>query len=193
MNFSCGGQLWRGFTHIYTANKPGLRAVPTLGSGGSTRPMTTQKKVIAAAAVVILGAGLLVAQVRQAGRGPLGFGFGGAHAARMHVFMAEFLDLTGAQKEQAKAIFQGARQSAQPIVAQLRHGHESMMEAVKANNQDQIQAIGGQQGVLAGELASVYGKAFAQFYAILTPDQQAKAGRLHDRMRDAMTRRMEAQ
>jgi len=152
---------------------------------------TRKKKLIAAAGVLMLGAGLVTAQVRRSAHGP--FGFGGGHAARMHIFVAELLELTDAQKEQAKAIFVGARQSAQPIVTQLRQGHESMYNAVTTNNQDEIRAIGGRQGALAGQLATVYGNAFAQFYAILTPEQQAKAGRLHDRMRAAMSRHLEAQ
>lgn len=114
-------------------------------------------------------------------------------AARHHrgEFLATFLDLTDAQKTQAKAIFEDAKTTAKPVVTQLMAGHEQMRELVKSNAPDaQIDALAAQQGALVGKLSADYAKAFEKVYAILTPDQKAKAEKLHDQIRNRIEERM---
>src|SRR5271165_3289078 len=68
--------------------------------------------------------------------------------------MAAQLGLTDAQQAQAKAIFQGARQTAKPVRQQLRQERQALQAAIRAS-------------------------ASAKFYSTLTPDQQQKLQALH--------------
>jgi Spy/CpxP family protein refolding chaperone len=133
--------------------------------------MQFTRKFAAWTAVAALGAaGLFAAETSQArqqwhGRGRFGH------------FMSE-LNLTDAQKAQAKSIFQGARQSAQPVRQQLTETRKSLRAAIKANNADQIQQLSATEGHEIGQLAAIRGSAFAKVYQTLTPEQKQKADAL---------------
>ncbi len=99
--------------------------------------------------------------------------------ARRHRFQA--LNLTDAQKQQAKAIFQQARQSAQPMVQQLKQDREAMHAAVKANDAAKIRQLSATEGKLRGEIMAVRENAMAKFYQTLTPEQRAKADHMASR------------
>jgi Spy/CpxP family protein refolding chaperone len=104
-------------------------------------------------------------------------------AARIDHF-SRVLHLTDTQKQTAKSIFEDARTQAQPIVTQLKQGHQSMTAAVKGNRSDaEINDIAARQGALVGQLASIHAKAMAQFYAQLTPEQKTKADAIYDRIK----------
>jgi Spy/CpxP family protein refolding chaperone len=132
--------------------------------------MSTRKKVlIVVAAVVALGA-TVVAQAPRF-----------HHRARMHAFIARQLDLTEAQKAEAKEIFKEARESAKPLVAQLREGHK----AIKAGTSElELEQLASEQGTLVGKVAGIYAKAFSKFYASLTPEQKQKADKLHEQFKE---------
>ncbi len=108
------------------------------------------------------------------------------HAERM----ATFLNLTPDQRQQATAIMNEAKQSAEPIRAQLKQGHEAMAAAVKANNTGDIDRLASSQGVLMGQLAAIHAKAFAKVYTLLTPEQRQKADQMHERMKGMFEHRM---
>ncbi len=89
------------------------------------------------------------------------------------------LNLTVDQKAQAKTIFQQARDAAQPIRQQLQQSRQAMEEAVKnAKTGPEIQQLAMQEGNLVGQLTSVRGQAWAQFFGLLTPAQRAQANQL---------------
>jgi len=92
---------------------------------------------------------------------------------------AQLLNLTDAQKQQAKIIFQQARQSAQPLREQLQQNRQALTEAAKAGNGNAvIQQLATRQGNLLGQMVALRTEAFAKFYAILTPEQRAQADQL---------------
>src|SRR5580700_11065713 len=66
--------------------------------------------------------------------------------AAMRHRMLNALNLTPAQKQQAKAIFQQTRQSVQPVVQQAKQNREALSAAVKANDTATIQRLAAQQG-----------------------------------------------
>jgi periplasmic protein CpxP/Spy len=134
-------------------------------------------------AVVLTGALAATLAIAQSGRPGAG---GRGHFQQL---IATALDLTDAQKAQAKTIFEAARTQAQPLTQQLKQGHQSMAAAVKANDAAQIQSLATAQGSLMGQVAAIHGKAMAQFYQILTPDQKAKADTLHSQMAQHLGRR----
>jgi Spy/CpxP family protein refolding chaperone len=91
------------------------------------------------------------------------------------------LNLTDSQKQQAQAIFQNARQSSQPLQAQMKPNRQALTAAVKQNNGPQIQQLSVTIGNLQGPLLSIRSEAMATFYALLTPDQQAKVDQAQQR------------
>ena len=126
--------------------------------------------------------------------------FGGWTGGRFHRDPAAIidhfgrvLDLTDAQKQTATSLFNDAKAQAEPIVVQLKQGHESMAAAIKANKSDaEINDIAGKQGALIGQLAAIHSKAMAKFYAQLTPEQKTKADAIHDHIKARFMGRLQA-
>jgi Spy/CpxP family protein refolding chaperone len=109
-------------------------------------------------------------------------------AAALQRIMQE-LNLTEAQKQQAKTIFGRAREAAKPVREQLRQNREALAAAVKSDNTAQIRQLGAERGKLLGQLATARTEATAKFYKELTPAQREKAERIHQRMQARMHRR----
>jgi Spy/CpxP family protein refolding chaperone len=99
-----------------------------------------------------------------------------------HDLFAAALNLTDAQKTQMKSIFQGARQSAQPIRQQLQQTRQSLQAAIKAGNSNQIQQLAATEGTEIGQLAAIRASARAQMFKMLTPEQQQKLSTLQTAM-----------
>lgn len=117
------------------------------------------------------------------------------HFGRHHRFarqkMAQALNLTDAQKAQAKTIFQQARESAKPLRDQLKQNREALAQAVKANDVAQIQQLSTEQGNLRGKVTAIRAEAMAKVYQTLTPEQRTKADQLHQKMQERMKQRSE--
>jgi Spy/CpxP family protein refolding chaperone len=88
--------------------------------------------------------------------------------------LSNLLTLTDAQKAQAATILGNAEQSIQPLRQQMGDAHKSLAQAVKTNDVAQIEQLSTTIGLLTGQTTSIESKAQAAFFAILTPDQQAK-------------------
>ena len=127
--------------------------------------------------------GLSVAQTQQAPpqqRSGEHRGRGGSMIDRL----AKRLNQTDAQKEQAKAEFQAARQQAQPLTAQLKETHQGLADAVKTGKTEvEIDQLAARQGELSGQLTAIHTKAMARVYATLTPEQRAQADEMRDNFR----------
>jgi len=126
--------------------------------------------------VAALGAVSLFAQPPQAG----------ARAQGRHKLgrMADYLNLTTAQRAQAQNIFREAGQTAKPVRQQLRETHKSLQAAIKSGNSDQIQQLSATEGTERGQLAAIRATAFAKLYPALTPEQQQKLAEFrHSRKR----------
>jgi Spy/CpxP family protein refolding chaperone len=117
----------------------------------------------------------------------------GSHArrARIHQQMMEELNLTEAQKTQARTIFRNAWQNSKPIFDQLRQNNRSLAAAVKNDDASQIQKLAAEQGDLRGKLLANHELAMAQFYKILTPAQRAKADQMQQRAQTRMEQRFQ--
>ena len=88
--------------------------------------------------------------------------------------LAAHLTLTDAQKSQAAMIFGDAAKAAQPVHQRLRETRNSLQEAVRANNLEQIDQLSNTLGTLTAQGTAIVSKAEAQFIATLTPDQKTK-------------------
>ena len=92
--------------------------------------------------------------------------------------MLQSLDLTTAQKQQAKSIFQNTHRQVQPLAQQLTQDRQSLRAAIQAGDTGQIQQLSTAMGTLKGQMLGIRSAGMAQFYALLTPDQKAKASQL---------------
>jgi periplasmic protein CpxP/Spy len=97
--------------------------------------------------------------------------------------IAQQLNLTDSQKQQAQTIFQQARQSAQPIRQELKQNREALTTAAKADREADIQKLSTEQGRLLGQLVGIRTDASAKFYQMLTPEQRAKADQMHQQFK----------
>jgi Spy/CpxP family protein refolding chaperone len=143
------------------------------------------------AAVTALAAGMALAQAPASGTQPAPQQVPFTHPACGHQQMMQALNLTTAQKEQAKTIFADARQKAEPIRQEMRQNREALYAAVKANDTSQIERLSSHQGELQGKALAIRSEAKAKFYAILTPEQRTKADQMHQQMQSRMRQRME--
>jgi Spy/CpxP family protein refolding chaperone len=104
--------------------------------------------------------------------------------------MMQALNLTPAQSQQSKTIFDAAKQKAEPIRQEMRQNREALLAAVKANSTSQIERLSSHQGELQGKALAIRSEAMAKFYAILTPEQRTKADQMLSRMWQRMQERI---
>ena len=103
-------------------------------------------------------------------------------AAVRHQLLKE-LNLTNAQKQEVKSIFQQAKQSAQPLRQQLKQNREALAAAAKANDTAQIPQLSQAESNLMGQLIAIRSEAKAKFYNSLTPEQKEKADQVQQMIR----------
>jgi Spy/CpxP family protein refolding chaperone len=92
--------------------------------------------------------------------------------------IANYLNLTDAQRAQAKAEFQATRASTQPARQQLKQVRQQMFQAMQANDTARIAQLSSQAGAIKGQLLAARTSTMAKLYASLTPEQKAKADQL---------------
>lgn len=112
-------------------------------------------------------------------QGPGGPGPGGppdpaTSAQRRVAFLTTQLTLTTDQQQQATGIFTSAATSEAALRTSLQAAHQSINDAVKANDTAAIDQAATTIGNLTAQSTSIDAKANAAFYRILTADQQAK-------------------
>ena len=95
-------------------------------------------------------------------------------AARRVQFLTERLGLSTAQAQQATTIFTASATSAATIRESLRTAHQSLSDAVKANNTSAIDQLASTIGGLDAQQTALDSKADAAFYQLLTADQKTK-------------------
>jgi Spy/CpxP family protein refolding chaperone len=88
--------------------------------------------------------------------------------------LTHMLNLTSDQQAQATTIFTNAATANQALTTSLSQAHASLTAAIKSNDANGIATASSQIGSLTGQTTANTAKAQAAFYAILTPDQQAK-------------------
>ena len=120
------------------------------------------------AAIGVLAAGFAISQTNGAPQA-------GAKVRGVRARMIKELNLSATQKQQAKSIFQSARQTAQPLAQQLKQDRAALTVAIQAGDSAKIQQVSTEMGSLRGNVLAVRSQAMAKFYALLTPDQKIKA------------------
>ena len=95
--------------------------------------------------------------------------------------LVQVFDLTDSQKDQARAIFEDAERSAQPVRRDSQQNLDELAATAKAGKSDaEIQKLAQEQGRLLGQLLAIRAVAWAKFYQTLTPEQRAKADQAHE-------------
>ncbi len=132
-----------------------------------------------------LGAGMALAQAPAANSAPSGQSATTQHHAHRsfldrHVaWLSRRLNLSDAQRAEAKTIFTEARDTAKPVRRQLRENRMALRAAVKADHAGQIQQLATARGNLMGKMMAIQSEAGAKFYQVLTPEQRTKDDQLH--------------
>jgi len=106
--------------------------------------------------------------------------------AKVERQLMKTLDLTAAQKTQAKSILQNTKQQVQPLAAQLQQDRQSLNTAIQANDAAKIQQLSAQVGTLQGQVLGIRAGGRAQFFALLTPDQKAKAAEFEQKVQQVV-------
>jgi Spy/CpxP family protein refolding chaperone len=150
-----------------------------------------KQQLVKFATVAAMAAGMAFAQTTpapappQPPQGKFRAGMKGAIRKRM----MQALNLTDAQKQQAKAMFQQAKQNSSPLREQMKQNRAALAAAVKANDVAQIHSLSLQQGNLQGQMLGIRTEARAKFYAALTPEQKAKSDQMQQRIKDRVQHR----
>jgi protein CpxP len=124
---------------------------------------------IVVAIVMAVAAGLAVSALAQ-GRGRFG------PDGWMLRHMTRKLNLTEAQQSQIKGILQTERGKIQPLMQQLRQNQQAEDAAVNGNfDEAQARTFAGKQTQIMADLIVEKERTKSEIYAVLTPDQRAKA------------------
>lgn len=96
------------------------------------------------------------------------------------------LDLTDTQKTQIKAIIEAEKPVVQPLLMQLAANRQELLKVSDNGqfNETQVQAIAAKQGQTMSQLIVEKERVKAQVYAVLTPEQRAKAKKMRDQFMD---------
>ena len=87
--------------------------------------------------------------------------------------LAADLNLTDAQKQQARAIFSPSRLAARPVEDQIRQIRLALAAAVKSGASDaDIDKLSNSLGPLLAQVSAIRAQSFAKFYGTLTQDQK---------------------
>ena len=97
--------------------------------------------------------------------------------------MATNLNLTEAQKTEAKAILKQSHEAARQFAPQLKQNREALAAAIKANNAAEIERLSAERGNLMGKMTALHSEAFAKIYQGLTPEQRTKADQMKEHFR----------
>ena len=88
--------------------------------------------------------------------------------------LTQTLSLNAAQQGQATTLFTASQSANLQVMTSLRQARTSLEAAIKSNDTASIATLSTQIGTLTAQMTANTAKADAAFYALLTPDQQAK-------------------
>src|SRR5579862_6215715 len=146
--------------------------------------MKRQLQIIAALGA--LTAGSIFAQGASAPTAPPNAPKGTKVRAMVRRRLMKNLDLTATQKEQAKAIFQSAKQTAQPLTQQLKQDRQALTAAVESGDSARVQQLSTQMGSLRGQVLAVRAGAMSKFWTTLSPEQKTKAEQFRQKVKQVL-------
>jgi Spy/CpxP family protein refolding chaperone len=149
---------------------------------------STRTRVLAIGAALLLAVAVALAQGMHGHGGPMGHGF-----EHMLGFFADRLDLTSAQQDQIKAIWQKEKPTLQPLMQQMKQFHSDMnkLGTDGAFDEAKVRALATQQSQTMIELAVQHARIKSEMVQVLTSDQKAKLAQMEARHEQRMQERMQ--
>jgi Spy/CpxP family protein refolding chaperone len=130
-----------------------------------------KKFFIVTAIVLAVAAGLAASAMAQGRHGRFAH-----HDGWMLRHMTKELNLTDAQQGQIKTILQAEKTKIQPLMKQLHDSRLAENSNVTGNfDEAQARTVANQQAQIMSNLIVEKARTKSQIYAVLTPDQRAKA------------------
>jgi protein CpxP len=122
-------------------------------------------------AAILLGVAALFAQGMHGHGGHGGFDFD-----HLLGFYSDYLDLSSAQQDQVKAIWAKEKTTIQPLMDQMRQGHQAMeaLASSGAFDEAKTRALATQNAQTMIELQVQHVRIKSQMMQVLTADQKAK-------------------
>lgn len=126
-------------------------------------------------AAVLLGVAALFAQGMHGHGGPMGFNFD-----RTLLFYTEKLDLSTAQQDQLKAIWEKEKPTIQPLMQQMHQNHAAMktLETTGTFDEAKTRAVATQNAQTMIELQVQHARIKSEMMQVLTADQRTKLQQL---------------
>ena len=150
---------------------------------------STRTRILTISAAVLLAAAAAIAQGMHH-HGPDG------DFNHMLGFFTDYLDLTSAQQDQVKAIWEKEKPTLEPLVQQMHQRHAAMraLEATGPFDEAKTRALATQNAQTVIELQVQHARIKSEMIQVLTPDQKAKfaqfearkEARMHEHMKSHM-------
>jgi hypothetical protein len=132
-----------------------------------------------------MGEGAGSGGMNRGGGGMENMGAGGGMQRRQTKFdlFADKLKLKSDQKEEAQRIFSAAGEKAAPVRDQLTKGRQVIAQAMLAkSSEDDIKKLLAEYATVSAQMTGIEAEAFGKVYALLKPNQQAKAAQAFELM-----------
>jgi len=132
---------------------------------------STHLRVLSIGAALLIGGALLFAQGMRGHGGPMGFDF-----EHKLAFYTDALDLSTAQQDQIKAIWQKEKPTIKPLMQQMHQNHRAMESLINSGPFDEAKtrALATQNSQTMIELQIQHARIKSEMLQVLTPDQKAK-------------------
>jgi len=146
---------------------------------------STRTRVLVIGAAVILAVAVALAQGMHGHGGPGGF-------EHMLGYYSDALDLSSAQQDQIKAIWQKEKPALQPLMQQMKQFHTQMNQLDQSGTFDEakVRALATQQSQTMIEMAVQHARIKSEMLQVLTPDQKTKFAQLQAKHEQRMQNHM---
>lgn len=107
--------------------------------------------------------------------------------------IAAKLNMTDAQKEQAKQILEASRATVQPLVETMKSNRQKLQDLTATGEFDeaQVKAIADEQGAIAAQLIVEKERTKSQLLQILNDEQKVQAKQMMEQMKERFKGRFE--
>jgi periplasmic protein CpxP/Spy len=126
--------------------------------------------------ILSVGAALMLAVAMAAAQGPHGHGSPDGDFGQMMGFFSDYLDLSSAQQDQVKAIWEKEKPTLQPLMQQMHSNHAAMraLEQSGPFDETKTRALATANAQTQVELEVQHARIKAEMMQVLTADQKTK-------------------
>jgi periplasmic protein CpxP/Spy len=126
--------------------------------------------------ILSIGAALMLAVAMAAAQGPHGHGGPDGDFGQMMGFFSDYLDLSSAQQDQVKAIWEKEKPTLQPLMQQMHSNHAAMraLEQSGPFDETKTRALATANAQTQVELEVQHARIKAEMMQVLTADQKTK-------------------